>query len=172
MITKIFIQPALKAAQAKTAKERKECSILGMLRVLEEFETESVKFGASRTIDGLTKIDSALARLKQDWRTCGANAESKTDMDSHMEDLLSACISWIADKPILLGASREDSIRNLYWKTAWCYASDLYAALAKKCISANNSKGVPTSVFDPEDPTGTCGNPYAIDGEENYKWSL
>ena len=168
MIPPILIKPALRAAQAQTAKNRKECAIKGMIIALDEFRDESRRWGASRAVDGLSKIDAAVAQLRVSWPNAGAS--NNTAVDTHTIALLSACIHWLAGRKLFGAASREAAIKNLYWKAAWCYSSDYYARQALVRLSANNGIGVATSVFDVD--ADRYGNPYSIDGEENYTWRM
>ncbi len=147
-------------ARNQTRTERFTAAVRGMRGCITDYFTESPRWWANRSADGLTPIDNAAHAVDNGWVGWGGAGAAS---DAAVTTLLQACNHWLTTRNmcgIRITGWREAHIHKLYWQTAWCYSCDNYAAHAMLTVAANNAGGIATVTQDPVAAAAAVGNPY------------
>ncbi|MQA18069.1 hypothetical protein [Rugamonas rivuli] len=161
MIPTATLNPAIDKARAQSRTARVDTSKIGMPGVLQNWKTNSPRFGANRRADGLTPIDTACAALALNWKSQGGAGMGGNDTAT--TTLLDACAQWLDDRKVFcmrVTGWREKAIKELYWQVAWAYISDRYVQHALATLAINNAAGMVTSIIEPTPPQTPGGDPY------------
>jgi hypothetical protein len=154
-------RPALRIARRQDLIKRFDCAKAGMSGALEYYRKGSVVWGASRSADGLSAIDRAVAKVNEEWQGLGGAGDRNKDS---VGALLESCATWLNGRKFFsarITGWREEAVATLYWRAAWCYSCDNYAQKAWAKIASNNAAGRPTGTSEPVGSEDALGNPYA-----------
>lgn len=133
----------------------------GMRDILDEYRNAPTFVLVSRRADGILGIDAAVPALRLIWLpTLTVPAPA---VDTAVETVLRACAAWLGGSRPTITSWRTQVIRRLYWKTAWCYAAQIWRWAANTAIGLNNIAGDATSALEPVPPgfAAVNLNPYA-----------